>query len=150
MQKFDALKLSQRDRQIRNLNQKYWRKKKPQAYNLYSMIHNRKIRLEVLRHYSNGKPKCVKCGIEDTRCLSIDHINGNGAEHRKELKKLRTNIITYLRKNNYPDGFQILCMNCQFIKRHENNENRKGKLPILKRPIQTRLNTYNGTAGKRK
>jgi len=85
---------------------------------------NLEIKTEVCTHYGNGKCACVRCGFEDIRALSIDHINGCGAERRK---RDLTGIQSYkkLRMNNYPDGYQTLCMNCQFIKRIENGEYRK-------------------------
>lgn len=72
----------------------------------------------VLRQYSKGEPKCCRCGFTDVRALTIDHINGGGGKHRKEI----SHICRWLVKNNFPDGFQILCMNCQFIKRVEKKE----------------------------
>lgn len=75
----------------------------------------RKVRL--LEHYGT---KCSKCGFDDIRALSIDHIEGNGAEHRKEVPGGK--LYGWLIRQHFPTGFQTLCMNCQFIKRHENNE----------------------------
>jgi hypothetical protein len=72
----------------------------------------------VYDHYS---PCCAKCKFNDTRALSIDHINGDGAKHRK---KIGSSITSWLIKNNFPSHFQILCWNCQWIKRHENKEYR--------------------------
>lgn len=77
-------------------------------------------KLKVVTHYSNSTMKCAKCGFSDMRALSVDHIEGNGNKHRKEVKGCR--LYQWLIKNKYPKGFQILCMNCQFIKRHENQE----------------------------
>ncbi len=72
---------------------------------------------QVFAHYCDGKPKCAKCGFDNPKALSVDHINGKGNEHRKTLGGV--NIIKWIVKNNFPEDFQILCMNCQFIKRHE-------------------------------
>lgn len=44
----------------------------------------------------------------------IDHINGNGSKHRKKLNN--TDMYRWLIKNKYPEGFQVLCMNCNFAK----------------------------------
>ncbi len=77
-------------------------------------------KLEVLTHYGNGKCACVKCGESRLACLSIDHINGRGKEDRG--KRLGIAFYRHLRRNNYPSGYQTLCMNCQFVKRIENNE----------------------------
>ena len=91
---------------------------------------NRKARserkIEVLTHYSNGKLSCVRCGFADLRALSIDHINGNGTAHRMILGKLvGANFYKWLKNNDYPEDYQTLCMNCQFIKKDEMRENRK-------------------------
>jgi len=67
-----------------------------------------------------GGAKCSCCGETQFLFLSIDHINNNGAEHRRELKhgKYTTGVAMarWLIANNYPDGFQILCMNCNLGK----------------------------------
>jgi hypothetical protein len=85
---------------------------------------NRKIKEEVMRYYS-PELKCLRCGFSDIRALSIDHLDGKGAEHRRKLSGLKRGgriFYSWFKKNNYPSGFQVLCMNCQFIKREENNE----------------------------
>jgi len=74
------------------------------------------IKKLVLRYYGRGKLACVKCGYKDIRALTIDHINNDGAEHRKECTGV---IYRWLIKNNFPTGYQTLCMNCQWIKRAE-------------------------------
>ena len=84
--------------------------------------YKRSDRLKIIDHYSEGKNNCNNCGISDLRVLSIDHINGNGSTHREELRKKGTSLYRWIINNNYPSGFQILCMNCQFVKRTENNE----------------------------
>lgn len=66
---------------------------------------------------------CVRCGFEDMRALSIDHINGGGYEHRKILKRESgISFYRWLKHQDYPKGYQTLCMNCQFIKREEQKE----------------------------
>jgi len=65
--------------------------------------------------------KCAVCGFSDSRALQIDHINGGGA---KSEGTNGTGGYTYLIKvANAPDGqYQILCANCNWIKRHEQKE----------------------------
>lgn len=82
----------------------------------YFAGYHRKQKIKALTHYGNGKCACVRCGFDDIRALSIDHINDDGNIQRKVVK----NIYVWLRKNDYPEGYQTLCMNCQFIKRAEN------------------------------
>lgn len=79
----------------------------------------RKNREEVL--YEMGG-KCVRCNFSDFRALQIDHVNGDGASERRKM-----NFSCGANKNFILDGFrngryQLLCANCQWIKRHENNE----------------------------
>jgi hypothetical protein len=41
--------------------------------------------------------------------LEIDHIDGEGTKHRSQVGR---HITDWLIRNNMPDGFQILCANC--------------------------------------
>jgi hypothetical protein len=70
---------------------------------------------------------CIKCGFTDIRALQIDHINGGGHIERKEYptnpKKYYSNILTSIK--NKEGKYQLLCANCNWIKRFENNEVRK-------------------------
>ena len=90
------------------------------------IAHNaEKRRLEkvgVMNHYSNGTMCCVRCGFSDIRALSIDHINGGGTKHRIELGRTGEAFYRWLRMNGYPEGYQVLCHNCQWIKKSENRE----------------------------
>ena len=82
----------------------------------------RERKIEVLTHYGNGRLACVRCGFTDLRALSIDHIEGRGNRHRQGKLRTSASFYAWLKKNNYLGGYQTLCMNCQFIKRDENNE----------------------------
>ena len=68
--------------------------------------------------------KCVRCGFDDPRALQIDHING------KEIGKSRLADIATIEREiiNYPlaakEKYQILCSNCNWIKRAERDETR--------------------------
>lgn len=82
-----------------------------------------RLKISVLAHYNNGIVRCFRCGESRLACLSIDHIKGGGAKHRKELGvKSGFNFYYWLRAHGYPEGYQTLCMNCQFIKRVEAQE----------------------------
>ena len=81
-----------------------------------------KVKLNTLTHYGGGICACVKCGFSDIRALSIDHIDGNGAQHRREINQMSGDFYGWLKRNSYPDGYQTLCMNCQFIKRFTDKE----------------------------
>jgi hypothetical protein len=82
-----------------------------------------KAKLIAFKHYS-PELKCQKCGFTNMRALTIDHMNGNGRKHRIEIgvNSSAGAMYEWLIRNNYPEGYQVLCMNCQFIKRYENKE----------------------------
>lgn len=105
--------------------QREYRESNRQKLREFSQRYHREIKLKALRHYSkNGsEPVCKECGFSDIRALSIDHILGGGAQHRLKVGvKTGTHFYHWLKKQGYPEGYQVLCMNCQFIKRHTNKE----------------------------
>jgi hypothetical protein len=71
---------------------------------------NIKIRLEVLKYYSPTL-SCAICGENQIKFLAIDHINGGGEEDRRSVNGC---FHLYLYKQGLPDGFRILCHNCNF------------------------------------
>ena len=75
----------------------------------------RKLKREVVKAYGG---KCECCNEELLEFLTIDHINGNGKEHRESLKGVdgqRARIYKWLKSENWPkDNFRLLCMNCNF------------------------------------
>lgn len=71
-----------------------------------------RLKLEVFQHYSEGTPKCVCCDEEEIVFLALDHINGDGGKHREEINQRGKGYWDWLRRNNYPDGYRILCNNC--------------------------------------
>ena len=75
---------------------------------------NKELRLEILKYYGGNPPKCNCCGENEIKFLTIDHLDNDGNKHRKLLKT--KNIIRWIRNNNYPPKFQILCFNCNCAK----------------------------------
>ena len=74
----------------------------------------RKDRREaVLEHYGG---RCACCG-EDEQCfLAIDHTDGEGNTHRKEINKYGSTFFKWLIDKDFPEGFQVLCHNCNMGK----------------------------------
>ena len=66
-------------------------------------------RQEVFAHY--GGAKCACCGEIEHHFLCIDHINGGGTKQRQTVPGGKR-MIEWLRANNYPSGFRVLCHNC--------------------------------------
>lgn len=77
-----------------------------------SREYNRKLRDEVFAAYGGYRCKC--CGEKTPEFLQIDHINNDGAEHRRILGT--TSIYYWLKKAGFPKGFQVLCANCNYAK----------------------------------
>ena len=67
-------------------------------------------RLAALAFYSGQTPKCECCGESHIEFLEFDHINGNGSKHRREIKN--RNLGAWLVQNGFPEGFRVLCTNC--------------------------------------
>ncbi len=63
-----------------------------------------------------GGYKCACCGEKIHDFLTIDHTENNGRNHRREIGTSSNSLVYWLKKNNYPEGFQILCWNCQWGK----------------------------------
>jgi len=78
-----------------------------------------RVRREVYEAYGTV---CACCGEAQPMFLSIDHINNDGAEERRSGKygSSGTAFYLWLRKNSFPAGYQVLCMNCQ-VGKHRNN-----------------------------
>lgn len=76
------------------------------------------MRLAALVAYSQDPPACACCGETRYEFLALDHINGNGAAHRREIKMKGSGIQFYrwLRVNSYPVGLRVLCHNCNLSK----------------------------------
>lgn len=96
------------------------------SYNnkMFSRLYAQKIRKEALEALGG---KCVRCGFNDRRALQIDHIGGHGA---KDIQGNGGYNSIYLRKviKSFLVGegiYQLLCANCNWIKRSENNETRE-------------------------
>lgn len=78
-----------------------------------SRLAQRKLKEEVKQAYGG---KCACCGEVDTRFLTIDHINDDGADHRRQMRPggrgCGGKIYTILKKEGFPEGYRLLCWNC--------------------------------------
>src|SRR5205085_660636 len=92
------------------LKDKLYRENNADYLKEYDAIRARKLKVEVLSKYGDVCECCAESIIE---FLTIDHIGGNGGQHRREVG-YGTTFYKWLRDNNYPSGYRILCMNCNF------------------------------------
>ena len=108
----------------RQYNQKPIVKMKAKAYRstnrhslkLYFKERNHLSKTKALMVYSNptGSPICNHCGEQDIDVLCIDHVDDSGAEHRRAIAN--HNLYFWLKACNYPQGYQVLCWNCNHRK----------------------------------
>jgi hypothetical protein len=132
--------------QYNNHNKEYMKKDRiinRKKYLIYNQEYNEKIRImrvNILNIFGN---KCsnpynidhssFEKDINYKYCLQIDHINGGGKKQRKEFKG--ANNIRYFNYiiNNLSEH-QLLCANCNWMKRIVNNEIKISKPSILQKP----------------
>jgi len=80
-----------------------------------------KMRLLIIERLSGTK--CKRCGFDDVRALQLDHIKGDGMKDRKRFKNDQYMWFYYY---DHPEQarkkLQVLCANCNWIKRYENDE----------------------------
>ena len=112
-----TLKKYMKTSQFKESQKKYQKQYIKKGYQKLYLRKQRKAAIESL----GGK--CNRCGFSDERALQIDHINGDGAKERKE-RNFKGNfhkhvLESFLKQEN---KYQLLCANCNWIKRVENNE----------------------------
>jgi hypothetical protein len=76
------------------------------------------IKAAVIAFYSNGAMVCNSCGYNDLRALSIDHVANDGHNEPKGFRG-GNNLYHALKRKGFPPGFQVLCLNCNWIKESE-------------------------------
>jgi hypothetical protein len=100
-------------------NREYYLKRNVQ-YNKDNAEKNSKKRfadrMYVLLHYSlESYPICLKCGEKEIGFLEIDHIKGVIEDDGRGGHAL----VKYIIDNNFPENYQVLCTNCNWLKHRE-------------------------------
>lgn len=96
--------------------EKRYRKLNPDVTRQKQREYQRKRRRDALDMLGG---ECVRCGFDDWRGLQIDHVEGGGHREYKELG----NQTVYARiADGNTEGYQLLCANCNMIKRYEREE----------------------------
>lgn len=74
---------------------------------------------------------CARCAFSDPRALQFDHVNGDGyldvrpsdaAGGRQRKSQALGTYYKRIAEQREPGRFQLLCANCNWIKRAENEE----------------------------
>jgi hypothetical protein len=122
-----------RNREILRAYEREYRKKNPKIACSRGMRTRAKLRKQILNAYGNA---CACCGETTVQFLSLDHIHGDGAAHRREFgyKQLGSGggeIYREVAKLGFPkDRFQLLCMSCN------HSHGRYGYCPHKGRPTE--------------
>ena len=107
--------------QSREATRKYYNKNKDEI-NKKRRNKSRKRREKLLDILGN---KCAVCGESYFKFLTIDHINDDGAEQRKKMRKSPSggDLAKFLERLGWPEeyikeNYQILCWNHNCTKKH--------------------------------
>jgi len=120
---------------IKKKNKEYYFLNREKAL-LLAKAYQLKTKLEVLSHYSDGTPTCKHCGEKNIKFLCLDHVEGGGKEHKRQIGGSGGFVYLWARKNNYLPVFQVLCHNCNTRKgsstiKSENKYHLNIKLEVL-------------------
>jgi hypothetical protein len=63
-----------------------------------------------------GRCACPRCHVRHVELLTIDHVNGDGADHRRALGRGTRDFYRWLEKRGYPPEYQALCGSCNLAK----------------------------------
>jgi len=94
---------SNRERKIAQANE--YEKVNRERVNRTARARNARNREKCFNHYGR---ECACCGETELLFLTFDHINGGGGRHNRKVGY----IPRWLVQKGFPDGFQVLCMNC--------------------------------------
>lgn len=88
--------------------------KRRQYGRAYQKKKNQQLRQEILTAYGSC---CVCCDETEPKFLCVDHIEGNGNEHRKKLGVgAGSAFYKWIKKQDFPSTLQLLCHNCNMAK----------------------------------
>ena len=93
----------------------------------YQKQYTDELRAQVFASYGGV---CIQCGESHPAFLSIDHINSDGAEHRRAVGSGHR-LYMWLRKKVFPqEDFQLLCANCNWRKHISNQSKKSSRMKI--------------------
>jgi hypothetical protein len=120
-------------RSIDQKARKRWRERNQEYEKEVQRNYARTLHREVLQLLGG---KCARCGFSDPRALQIDHVNGDGCTDGR-TRQNKEFLRRWIRR--HPEEarrfYQVLCANCNWIKRDEEGEGQearrqRGELPL--------------------
>jgi len=97
----------------------------------------RKAKIEKTQAINAYGGVCACCGESNKAFLTLDHVNNDGAAHRRKLKAefgghpLGVRFYSILRRGGYPQDvpLQVLCWNCNCAKQYYKDCPHKVSIP---------------------
>jgi hypothetical protein len=104
---------------------KAYQKEHPEKVAEWNRNHLRRLRLSrKMRIIELFGGKCVRCGFDDWRALQVDHVRGGGYQEVKKHKH-PDDYYKFIEENATSGRYQLLCANCNWIKRYEDKSGRR-------------------------
>lgn len=109
-------------------NMARWRRefkeRDPESFKRYNNDKGRETRIRLKRRVVaeyGGKCQCSGCPVTEPEFLTIHHVNGDGAQHRKQLfsngASCGYRFYLWLQRQGFPkEDFQLHCYNCNCSK----------------------------------
>lgn len=91
-----------------------WRVKLRGNMRRWRTIYNSKLKREAFEAY--GGAHCA-CGESELDRLALDHVENNGHTDRAKTRRSGVKLYSFLKTSGWPAGFQVLCHNCNILKR---------------------------------
>ena len=114
-----------RKKVVRKKKRKITKRKSKPANGDYDFKYEAMMYYTLRYNPSATKPQCNCPGHVET-CIELLAIDHKKKRTKKEKGLTGKSFYKYLKENNYPEGYQVLCFSCNFVKELYN-----GKCPHL-------------------
>jgi hypothetical protein len=81
----------------------------------WRVVYNEQLKRAAFEAY--GGARCKHCGETGLDRLALDHVNDDGHAFRCKTHMSGTKLYSWLKTHDWPAGYQVLCHNCNIIKR---------------------------------
>ena len=119
-------KIKKRDYVCKKCN---YTRTKPQALR-YDKKKRDTLKQRIFDHYGH---ECAYC--RSTENLEIDHVNGDGAEHRRQVGH-GNNFYRSIVKDGFPNTYQTLCSKCNRAKSNMTDSEFRAWIVMLYNALQ--------------
>lgn len=91
-----------------------WQHQNLDRHIVYNRDYRQRVKKAVMDAYGG---RCACCGATELVWLTIDHVHDDGATARRALHGGNsTRLYGWLKRSDFPSGYQVLCFNCNWAK----------------------------------